>query len=141
MTTIKMSGYSGLLPFILMLIGYYYATGNIKIFFLNAFLAYSAVILSFIGAVHWGVVLKEDAFNNATRSLLLAMMPSLIGWVALLCPPLIALIIFAIIFPCFFVYEWLNNLNILLPRWYLKLRVQLTLFVTIMQVIAIGLTL
>ena len=37
-----------------------------------------------------------------------------------------------------YVYERFSELTMLLPSWYLMLRVQLSLLVTIMQFIAIG---
>ena len=140
-TAIKLCGYGGLLPFLLSLAGMYFTTGGLKTFFLNSFIAYSAVILSFIGAVHWGFIFKADAFDRASRLLAFSVVPSLIAWVALLCPPLFALIFFAFSFPGLFIYERFTELHDLLPSWYLMLRVQLTIFVTIMQFVAIGLLL
>jgi hypothetical protein len=135
---IKLSGYGGLLPFIMTLAGLYLTSGAIKEFFLDAFIAYSAVILSFIGAVHWGFILKAEAFDRAAKLLAFAVIPSLIGWTALLCPPLFALIFFALAFPGLFIYERFTELSELLPSWYMMLRVQLTMLVTSMQVVAIG---
>jgi hypothetical protein len=48
--------------------------------------AYAAVVLSFLGAVHWGLVLAAaDAPPRLARqSLLWGVVPSLLGWLALL---------------------------------------------------------
>ncbi len=60
--------------------------------FLTALLGYGAVILAFLGAVHWGFVLETpDPEGAATRAidrvrLVLGVVPALIAWVALLMP-------------------------------------------------------
>ena len=51
---------------------------------LGALLAYAAVILSFLGAVHWGFVLAQGNAADAGLRLGLGVVPSLIGWLALL---------------------------------------------------------
>lgn len=53
----------------------------------DALLAYGAVILSFLGAVHWGLALADPGDSAAARSrLTLGVLPSLIAWAALLAP-------------------------------------------------------
>ncbi|MEQ8938806.1 MAG: DUF3429 domain-containing protein, partial [Gammaproteobacteria bacterium] len=79
---IRLSGYGGLLPFILTLAAFYFGPQASKAFFLDAFIAYSAVIFSFIGAVHWGFIFKAEPFDNAPRLLTLAVVPALVAWVA-----------------------------------------------------------
>jgi hypothetical protein len=55
---------------------------------IQALIAYGAVILSFVGAVHWGFVLSRpepsDTAGTDKRSLGLGVLPALVGWVALL---------------------------------------------------------
>ena len=62
-------------------------------------LAYAAIILSFIGAVHWGVALarSEDVTSNQTGSwnYVYGIMPALLAWFALLLPHNIALFLMA----------------------------------------------
>jgi hypothetical protein len=53
----------------------------------DALLAYGAVILAFLGAVHWGLALAAPGDAAAARTrLVLGVMPSLIAWVALIAP-------------------------------------------------------
>lgn len=53
----------------------------------DALLAYGAVILAFLGAVHWGLALAAPGDAAAARTrLTLGVLPSLIGWVALVAP-------------------------------------------------------
>jgi hypothetical protein len=53
----------------------------------DALLAYGAVILAFLGAVHWGLALAAPGDAVAARTRLgLGVLPSLIGWAALISP-------------------------------------------------------
>jgi Protein of unknown function (DUF3429) len=51
---------------------------------LHALLAYAASILSFLGAIHWGLVMRDQ--TPAHTLLVWGVVPSLIAWVALLLP-------------------------------------------------------
>ena len=84
----RLLGYAGLLPF---------AAGAALALFgpppwrgtaLTALAAYGAVILSFLGAVHWGLALRAPAgeASAAWPRLGLGVLPALVGWVALLLP-------------------------------------------------------
>ena len=49
-----------------------------------ALVAYGAVILAFLGGVHWGFALEEPSGRAERSRLGLGVLPSLVGWVALL---------------------------------------------------------
>jgi hypothetical protein len=49
-----------------------------------ALLAYGAVILAFLGGVHWGFALPEPSGRGERERLGLGVLPSLVGWVGLL---------------------------------------------------------
>ena len=50
----------------------------------QALAAYGAVILAFLGGVHWGLALPEPSGRGANARIGFGVVPSLIGWVALL---------------------------------------------------------
>ena len=50
----------------------------------QALVAYGAVILAFLGGVHWGFALLEPSGRGERARLSLGVLPSLVGWVALL---------------------------------------------------------
>lgn len=50
---------------------------------LFALLAYGATILSFLGAIHWGLALR-DRIDPSASMLAWGVVPSLLAWVALL---------------------------------------------------------
>lgn len=51
---------------------------------LAALIGYGAVILAFLGGVHWGFVLGAEAPARRRERLALGVVPSLLGWAALL---------------------------------------------------------
>ena len=53
---------------------------------LAALTGYGAVILAFLGGVHWGFALGDEAGRGERPRLALGVVPALIGWVALLVP-------------------------------------------------------
>ena len=87
-------GVLGLLPFLGCTIGIIAFPRQIPVpNLVQAIIAYGAVILAFLGGVHWGLALETApaivapglAATNRRR-LALGVVPSLIGWAALLIP-------------------------------------------------------
>lgn len=71
----------------------------------SLFIAYSAVILSFLGGIHWGFALQNQAWSNSWR-ISLCMLPSLIGWIALVLPMQQALIVLVVAYAFWWVYDY-----------------------------------
>ncbi|WP_113908116.1 DUF3429 domain-containing protein [Aliidiomarina celeris] len=92
---------------------------------LPIFLVYSAVILSFLGGIHWGLVMARK-LDQPERALLLCMLPSLVGWIAVaLLPELYALVVLAAAY-----LLWLNyDLSKVPEPWYERLRKPITFVV------------
>ena len=91
-------GLAGLLPFAGAALAFFAAPDSWSGFAEGALIAYGAVILSFLGAVHWGLALRapvEEAPMGPAR-LTLGVVPALIGWVALLLPDVFALPVLAL---------------------------------------------
>ena len=90
-----------------------------------ALLAYGAVIASFLGAIHWGLVMRE-APAQPLPSLVWGVVPSLLGWVAVLLGHAQGLVLItALLWVCFAVDR------VVYPRYqlqaWLPMRLQLTL--------------
>jgi hypothetical protein len=91
-------GIAGLIPFIVCGLGAVSVDAGTSARMMVALVGYGAVILSFLGGVHWGfalggmapgspapVTVAGNRFVTAERArLVLGVVPSLIGWVALL---------------------------------------------------------
>lgn len=136
-TIVYYLSYGGLIPFVAALCCFFLFDDPLRSFALNAFIAYAAVILSFVGAVHWGFLLKTDNVLNRNLLLCLSVLPGLVGWVALLMEQKFALIIFAVSYPLLFIYEKLSNVKDIVPDWYMPMRVKLTYTVTLIVLIFI----
>lgn len=90
-----------------------------------ALIAYGAVLLSFSGAVHWGLVFGPATVETETREatrLTLGAIPALIGWVALLLPHALGLAVLIAGFVATLAGEIVADRYALLPRRYLWLR-------------------
>jgi hypothetical protein len=91
--------------------------------------SYAAVILSFVGAVHWGVALAGPVRPFKARLMMaLSVLPALLAWVALLAGPTapVTLLVLFCGFVAWWLYEWAIPGKHALARWYLRLRLQLS---------------
>ena len=77
-------GYAGLLPFVLGAALVWLVKAQVHPYVTLALSAYAGVVLSFLGAVHWGLAMRQPA--AAPVSFVWAVMPSLVAWVALVMP-------------------------------------------------------
>ena len=99
-------------------------------------IGYSAVILSFLGGVRWGAAMGHDEVETAPRSvevvnaltveLVIAVLPALIAWGALLLPVVPALALLAFSFVVLGLADRIAAQDGRLPAWYGRLRLWLT---------------
>lgn len=96
---------------------------------------YAAVILSFMGAVHWGLAMAEGGGQTGAPSdpawrYGASVVPALVGWFAVaFLPQVIALRIIATAFAALLAYDLYAARSGLAPPWYPTLRWRLTLVV------------
>ncbi|MDZ7853990.1 MAG: DUF3429 domain-containing protein [Halomonas sp.] len=124
-------GLAGLIPFVATAASAWLAPVVWQVVAVDAFLYYSAVILSFLGGVQWGVAMSLESLSSTgfRVRLLLSMAPSLIAWPALLLHPLTGAWVLAIGFVLVRLHELSANGRAGLPDWYHSLRMRLTLTV------------
>ncbi|MEQ9609154.1 MAG: DUF3429 domain-containing protein [Kiloniellaceae bacterium] len=116
-------GFAGLLPFLAGAAGAWAAGSPAYIIVINMQMAYGAVILSFLGAVHWGLAMaQEDAAR--WRHLGFSVAPALAGWLALILPNPLGLVLLVLGFVAVFFADLRSPR---LPPWYKALRKPLTL--------------
>lgn len=90
---------------------------------LQALAAYGAVILSFLGGVRWGLAIGGPADGASLPRLALSVVPSLLGWAALLLPARPGLALLALGFIAMLAVDWRNPAA---PAWYRRLRLPLS---------------
>lgn len=76
-------GYAGLLPFVGLGLATWVFHGPLQAQLVFALLAYGATIVSFLGAIHWGLAMRDRADPSVAR-FVWGVVPSLLAWVALL---------------------------------------------------------
>ncbi|MCC5825823.1 DUF3429 family protein [Alkalimonas sp.] len=123
MTYPRILGFAGIVPFYLSLIAVLlWPQSQLA---LVALIGYGAVILSFLGAVHWGMAMQLPDQVQARRSYVFSVVPALLGWLALISPYQPALIVLAAGFGWVWLREY-QNPPATMPAWYRQLRGVLT---------------
>ncbi len=130
-------GLAGLLPFMGSGLAAWLAPPAWQVSAIYGFTYYSAVILSFLGGIHWGSALQMPRADNPRR-LILAMMPSLIAWPALLFNTVTGLWVLLAGFLLMGGYDISREGREGFPKWYLILRCVLTVSVVMFHFVVLG---
>ena len=126
-------GYAGLFPFAAALVALVSVTDPAgRTLAIDVMRYYSAVIASFLGAVHWGVAVLDPDMRRAR--LRWGVMPALIAWTLLLLPPTAALPGFVVLFAAILYVDW--HLLPLPDEHYRPLRAQLSAGVILVLTVA-----
>lgn len=127
--TAKILGYAGLIPFITLSIASW-----IEIPFLDntvyALITYAAIILSFMGAIHWGMAMSKTD-NKQSGYFIASVIPALVAWFSLLFADFYSLIILLIGFVSLIVYDLAVEKSQAFPGWYIPMRIRLTFIVVL----------
>lgn len=101
-------GYAGLIPFVGGAVFVWLLTGRIDrdpfIFLVNGITAYAALIVSFLGGLPWGLVMRDaaQASDTVRKALWIGVSYSLLAWVALCMPPHAGLVVLgALLIGCY----------------------------------------
>jgi Protein of unknown function (DUF3429) len=105
---------------------------NVRRYFLN----YSASILSFVGAVHWGLGIANPTL--VPSQLIFSVVPSLFGWLSLNIGgnSLIPYVILPANFLAVYFFDELQAGKRMVPNWYTSLRAPITAVVVAVHVFA-----
>ena len=136
----RVLGYGGALPF---LCGAIAASQQIVVLGLtpaHLLLSYGAVILSFLGGLHWGRVITSPNADGRSDSIwfIWSVCPSLLGWVALLLPIKVGAVFLSL---CFLAALQIDQKLIreqIWPAWMRPLRLHLSL-IAIFSLISLAL--
>jgi hypothetical protein len=132
---------AGAIPFIVATAALFISdSSSIRVPAIAALVTYSAVILSFLGGIEWGLALREEAGTETTRgaALGLSTVSSLAAWAVLWLPSSTwqvgtALAIFLVVWAA---DQWMASRG-LLPAWFVDLRTAITALVTVVLAIAL----
>ena len=125
--TVAWLGYGGLLPFLVLtpasLLDHHHGA-----VWSDALYAYGAIILSFIGALHWGLAMSLPELTERQRSAWFAwsVVPALIAWPAVLFSPPLAAPLLVVGFIAHYLQDRRLARQATLPGWYLPLRLRLS---------------
>tara|TARA_Y100001935_G_C16969474_1_gene343372 strand:+ start:76 stop:579 length:504 start_codon:yes stop_codon:yes gene_type:complete len=120
--------YCGLIPFIALSVGLWFSPANQTEFLNNALITYSAIILSFIGAIYWGFCMSKNQ-KNKKKFYIFSVLPALFGWLILLSDTFLNYFLFSMAFGCVCLFDVAQSKKGELPAWYPKLRVPVTILV------------
>jgi len=116
-------GYFGLIPFVLFGFGVWLIPDAFLQTAANFLITYSACILTFMGAIHWGVAMKDRAHS---MQLALSIVPAIVAWLSLniVSPWSYSILIVSFVVLC--IADGMAVKKRLVPAWYPKLRIPLT---------------
>ncbi|MBG6222067.1 MULTISPECIES: DUF3429 domain-containing protein [unclassified Janthinobacterium] len=120
--------YAGLIPFLALLAATWLDTPRSGIW-QHLSLQYGAVILSFVGALHWGFAMSTQFISDRKRNVCYAwsVIPALLAWLALALDPLAGSALLATGFGVHYLQDWRLFRHAGLPAWYLPMRLQLSI--------------
>ena len=132
-------GTSGLVPFVVLTSALYaLPDGNnpVLVVWLSA---YGAVVLSFVGGIHWGVAMVHQRMRESDRTVFMAwsVVPVLAGWASLLLPAKTGLLLMASSFVVHYAADRQLAQRFALPAWYLRLRGGLTAVVVLCLIMGV----
>jgi hypothetical protein len=86
-------GYAGLLPFALGAVLVWLVRDDAHPYATLMLSCYAAVIISFLGGIHWGLAMRQAAAGAPPWLYGWGVVPSLVAWVAVVMPPYAGLVV------------------------------------------------
>ena len=136
---IRQLGHAGLLPFVLLAATVWLVDAELQPWAAMAMAAYAALIVSYLGGIHWGLAWKlaDAPVDHQRAHLLWGVTPSLLAWPGVLMPPHAGLVWLALaLLLCYLVDRRLYP-TAGVGQW-LTLRFRLTAVATLSCLVAAG---
>ena len=126
-TSVGLLGYGGLIPFLALALMSNGDTAH-GILYRGALLLYGSVILSFVGAIHWGVAMIDTNLTDHDRraAYVWSVVPAVMAWATYILSPIPAALVLIM---GFLLQYWRDSSlaqKIQWPVWYLPMRIRLT---------------
>lgn len=119
----------GAIPFIALSCAAHLVDSDRQTFVVNALATYGAIILSFLGGIHWGMAIIRQSKNeqvNLKRTLIVSVIPSLAAWSFLFLPERKSLIMLAGAMTLMLLFDLRVSRAGQAPPWYPTLRIPLS---------------
>ena len=122
-------GAGGLLPFFALAAGIAFNPEPNLSYYLGWLVQYGALIVSFVGALQWGLAMQSPVAGTTEQWAAFgwSVCPALIAWVALQLPQYEGVYLLAALFALCLLMDWRFARRHALPRWFMRLRIVLTL--------------
>jgi Protein of unknown function (DUF3429) len=141
----RLLGLAGAIPFVFAAIAIHFDVWLPRAQAINLAVVYAAVILSFLGGIHWGYsVMLVQAGRGRDAGLLFAVsvLPALAAWTTLLLTTLQHAIWLQVTwFILVWFVDWQLSRRQLVPAWFMGLRTIITLLVVIALLVISGVSL
>ena len=122
-------GRAGVIPFAVLASALLFGTSDVSTFARQLIVPYGAIILTFMGGIHWGLAMCRCEIG--TWPFTIGVCPSLVAVLALVLPYQLAVLTLGIGFIALLVVDFLIVARDYLPNWYGRMRLQLTLAVVV----------
>jgi len=130
--SVRLLGYAGLIPFVTLAALSFLVSSAHRPAVTFSLLAYGVTIVSFLGAIHWGLTMVENIPN--TQQLIWGVVPSLLAWVSLMLPVEFGLLLVAAVLLFCLVVDYKIYPHFGLHRW-LAMRLVLTIVASVSSVL------
>jgi len=132
-------GVTGVVPFVVFTLALWVAPPDFRAWARSALVAYGMVILSFVGALHWGFTMKTPELTDRERWRWMgwSVAPALAAWAAAMLPFRLGI---GLLLAVFLLHLWLDikfAVRTALPLWYVRMRKRLTWTVVALLAVAI----
>ena len=132
---------AGAIPFLLATAALFVSDASaVRVPAITALVTYSAVILSFLGGIEWGLAIRDESGNEGTRAAALGLstVSSLAAWALLWLPSAqwqvgSALALFVAVWAA---DQWMASRG-LLPAWFVDLRTAISVLVAVILAVAL----
>ncbi len=123
---IQSLGYGGLIPFFgCAFLVYWFDQAEFWVFAIHL---YAALIISFLGAISWGLALSNQDMPRSLREALFywGVAPAILGWICLLLPQAVRVGPLLVLFLLTLAVDTYFSKRLALPKFWLKMRISLT---------------
>ena len=128
-------GYAGLIPFVVLSAAIWLAPDSYQVLINQALLLYASLILAFMGAIHWGLAMRQTEEHHQ-QQLGLSVVPALVAWFALFLPEILNYSVLIIAFALLCLFDARMSKSGRAPSWYPNLRSPLTAVVVASLIVA-----